>query len=95
MSEFRVGDRVEFVYEHALNNGQLRPGSTGTIVAFRSSSPLTVGVEWDEEMGGHSLMKRCRAGHGWWMSEADIAPHSEEPFEPAGESELMQFLFSK
>lgn len=95
MDEFYIGDRVEFIYEHALNKGRLLPGSIGTVIAIRTNSQLTIGVKWDKEMGGHSLEKRCELGHGWWVSKEHIALHSEETFEPADESRLMQFLFDR
>lgn len=92
MDEFCIGDRVEFIYEHALNDGRLCPGSIGTVVAIRTNSMLTIGVEWDKEMGGHGLNKKCKFGHGWWTSKDHIALYSESVFEPASDDEIMQLL---
>lgn len=94
MSRFSPGDRVEFIYKYSVNNGRLTTGSIGTVVALRTASDLSVGVAWDEKMGGHSLGGKCPVGYGWWVNDGHIAPYSEEQFEPAGEDELIRFLFN-
>lgn len=95
LNEFHIGDRVEFVHISALNSGRLRAGATGTVIAIRSNSAFSIGVEWDNVIGGHSLDKRCKVGHGWWVGREHIMPYDEEASEPASDDELMQFLFGK
>ena len=95
MNEFRVGDLVEFTPKELYGHGMLRAGLTGVIVVISPGKPFPIGVAWDEDIGGHDLGEKCEYGHGWWINAEDIVPYSEKKFEPASESELMQFLFDK
>lgn len=93
--EFHVGDRVEFVGNFSQNGGKICPGQVGTVAAIRSSSSLTVGVEWDEKIGTHNLGGKCKMGHGWWLNRDQLAFYKDESFESASDAELMQLLFGK
>lgn len=62
MSKFKVGDRVEAVYERKF-------GTVRTV----EESPTKIGVEFDDEVvGGHSLHGLGKDGHCWIMSEDGV-----------------------
>lgn len=86
MNMFNIGDRVEFALKTCLtHSGKLVSGDTGTIAMADSGS---IGVIWDTFVGGHNLGGLCEEGYGWFVSCNDIMPYSDNPFEPASESEL-------
>lgn len=58
-NDFAVGDRVTCTEV----NGHKEIAGTVRVVSGKSS----IGVEFDENMGGHSLEGRVENGHGWWF----------------------------
>ena len=89
---FEIGDRVELIIEAPDGNSKLFVGSCGTVVCVVEDTPWNVGVEWDHNIGGHSLGGRCRSEHGWRVKETMIRHCQVEEFEPASEAELRNFL---
>lgn len=57
---YKNGDRVEVIE----TDGALKVGEKGTVLVAEGGS---VGVVWDNHIGGHSLDERCEYGHGWWI----------------------------
>lgn len=77
--EFKVGDRVKNV---KANWGSLKIGALGTVISVDNS----IGVQWDEECGGHDC--GCgQYGYCWWVDRKEIeftgetgeVPTPEEP----------------
>lgn len=61
-AKFKVGDRVVCTERVGCNDAVV--GKRGTVRAIDSDG--WSGVEFDEDIGGHGLMSRCKNGHGWW-----------------------------
>lgn len=93
MNNFNIGDRVECVAEGAQGNDALHIGLMGTVVALDGESWHPIGVEWDDDINGHTVAGCAECGHGYWMNERDIALCNFENFEPETESVLERLLF--
>lgn len=65
MSKFRVGDRVIGITDAMIL------GKTGTI---RFIDGFSIGVEFDENIGGHNggIYFKCRDGYGLFVARFDI-----------------------
>lgn len=72
--DFCEGDRVKLVRSRWRTG--LSDGMTGTIVEIDAEQ---VGIEFDENFGGHNLGGLAKRGHGWWVSTSDIALIDERP----------------
>lgn len=59
---FKVGDRVCCIRNDGLKE---LVGKVGTVVEVDS---ITVGIDFDESIGGHALSGKAREGHGWWLA---------------------------
>ena len=68
--EFHVGDRVRLIQDYPDGNGHLIIGATGTIMHIDSRS--SIGVCWDEDIGGHDLNGFCERPYGWWVTGENI-----------------------
>ena len=64
---FRVGDRV--IAKYGIDD-MIPKGETGVVSLCDDPS---IGVVWDEFVGGHTLGGFCENGCGWWVLEDDIA----------------------
>ncbi|OME54075.1 hypothetical protein BSK59_15960 [Paenibacillus odorifer] len=60
MSKFKVGDRVVVTNSQDL----AKKGMVGKIVVEHDHNNM-FGVEFDEYMSGHSILGKCKNGHGW------------------------------
>ena len=67
MNKFKVEDRVKCIKEYWL----VPVGAMGTIRRITTTYPR-YGVEWDINVGGHTLNDKCKDGHGLWMLENHI-----------------------
>lgn len=65
MSKFKVGDRVKCIKEYWR-------APVGTMGTIRGIGRTICGVEWDINVGGHTLNDKCKNGCGEWISEKDI-----------------------
>lgn len=81
---FRVGDRV--VAKHRIDD--LIPKDAAGVVSLLGYP--SIGVVWDEFVGGHTLGGFCEDGFGWWVVEGEIALLAEE--EPEIESDISDLL---
>ena len=71
MSKFKVGDRVKCIKEY----WRAPVGTMGTIRSITTHARYGVewyGVEWDINVGGHTLNDKCKKGCGEWMPEKNI-----------------------
>lgn len=71
--KFRIGDRVIVTkpYDDTLDYEEypLEVGDVGTVVTMYD--PMTPGVRFDRDFGGHDLSGSCENGHGLWFSGGD------------------------
>lgn len=70
--KFHVGDRVVLLVDHPDNNNHLVAGCTGTVCKVFTSYPDTFGVDWDDDVDGHSCDGTSAPGHGWNVDAEDI-----------------------
>lgn len=70
--KFQVGDRVVLLVDHPDNNNYLVAGCTGTVCKVFTSIPDTFGVDWDDDIEGHSCDGTCNDRHGWNVDVGDI-----------------------
>lgn len=75
---FQEGDRVIGIAEYDGNSEIV--GMTGTI---RSVEGDVYGVEFDDDIGGHSLSGSVEYGRGWFTGAIALAPYQDEPAEIA------------
>lgn len=60
---YKVGRRVRTLVEGAYESN-IKLGVEGTI---RETRDREVGIEFDENFGGHRLNQTCKNGHGWYI----------------------------
>lgn len=56
--DFNIGDRVVCVDDMEIfvdHNSDITLGMTGTVRTLSKLGNVSVGVEWDEDVGGHNL----------------------------------------
>lgn len=93
--DFEIGDRVICKSSIRTYVGELRSGDTGTV---RIRDKKRIGIEWDNNVGGHDLQHLCKDGHGWFffanyiplIDDIEVIPkHDESPdlFEESDEME--------
>lgn len=73
---FEVGDRVRFVNTHSENLTVI--GEAGTIIASYGNG---YGVEFDNDIRGHSCGGRTKQFHGWLCRPLDLEAIVEDPVE--------------
>lgn len=77
--DFNIGDRVVMVDRDRSDKIRLLVnGSVGTVRKFAASSRGDVGVEWDDNIGGHTLGGNVRDGHGWWVYAESLEHECED-----------------
>ena len=92
MAEFKIGDRVGVLPEHGPVGGSDRGPENlfGTVCMIRNDN--SVGICFDEHIGGHTCRGNCPHGHGWF-----IYPHHlfhETEISSISEKELLEVIFS-
>lgn len=72
--KFKVGDRVAYVNPVAkeTRSSYITEGCVGT-VRDTTSFHGTIGVEWDDDIEGHSFISGCREGHCWFVNVEDVS----------------------
>lgn len=79
MYNFKIGDRVKIKdgvrvgFQHITSKDF---SGIGTIKLI--NSPTSVGVCFDEDIGGHNLCRMCNSGHGWHISRDSLMLIPEE-----------------
>lgn len=63
---FNVGDKVICVKD--VYNNKIKVGLKGIVVDIVSS----IGVEWEEDIGGHSCNGRCKDRYGYFVNRDNI-----------------------
>lgn len=63
--EFKVGDKVICVKDYV---DKVKVGLKGVIVDMESS----IGVEWEEDIGGHDCGGYCKSGYGYFVNRDNI-----------------------
>lgn len=63
---FKLGDRVRCIRNDGLRE---LAGKKGTVVEVDS---VTIGIDFDENINGHSLSGKARGGHGWWLTPSFV-----------------------
>lgn len=88
MRKFKIGDRVKCI------NSDIRGyGKIGTILAQSTdTSDTSVGVEFDEDIDGHTLDGRCPMDRGWWIFEKDLELASDSKPKPKSSFELGDYV---
>lgn len=86
--EFRIGDRVICIGD--ADGNPMVNGAIGTVIGFWSSDICS--VEYDEDIGGHSLGGKCEDGYGWntnirYLQHYEGSPEPLAP--PMSYSEVM------
>lgn len=76
--DFNIGDRVVCVDDMAVlvdHNSAITLGMTGTVRAFSKLTDVSVGVEWDEDVGGHDLNGALdrHSGRGYFVRPEALA----------------------
>lgn len=67
MSKFKVGDLVEVLEEGFLDD--VKVGATGVVVDINKDYPSYVGVDFGEDIDGHSCNEHCANKQGWYINE--------------------------
>lgn len=64
---FKVGDRV--ICNSTLDDADKVFGLSGSVVHI---SGVRVGVNWDEDIDGHTCGQRCKPGFGWYVNNTAL-----------------------
>lgn len=64
---FKVGDRVKG--SSMLGDAAKVFGLSGSVVHI---SGVRVGVNWDEDIDGHTCGQRYKPGFGWYVNNTDL-----------------------
>jgi hypothetical protein len=67
--KFYVGDRVRCKITY---DGRPHVGAKGTVLLEGSGKYGSIGVRWDERMGGHNLSRNCEEGRGWYIPPSNL-----------------------
>lgn len=63
-NELHIGDRVLVLAEQDGKRNII--GKEGTILGFRELwGEISAEIEFDEDIGGHTLNHQCKSGFGW------------------------------
>ena len=80
-TKFKIGDRVKCIGIPARGYGKV-----GTVRQIKEN----VGVEFDEDIDGHTLDGCCKDGHGWWVGSSHLELVTES--KPKEETVSIRFL---
>lgn len=67
--KYKIGDRVRCISDDSKPN---IIGKVGTVVDI--SLYGNVGVDFGEDIGGHSIGRRTNFGYGWYLMEEEVEP---------------------
>jgi len=75
--EFNIGDRVIYTYKECYVNGMAKlNGLIGTVICFDDEF---VGVEFDEDFGGHNCDGEGKSGHCRYLDPPELEIIDEKP----------------
>lgn len=77
MEKFKVGDKVKYT---RVNYGKITAGTMGKIIVIGNNNPK-YGVEFDENITGHSCAGNGKNGYCWYVFEEDIEKTEEKNIE--------------
>lgn len=77
MFKFNIGDRVKADINNPSGNMKIRVGDHGTVRDISDTGSI-IGVEWDNDVDGHTCRGACEHGHGWQMYYNEISLVEEE-----------------
>ena len=91
MTDFVVGDRVEYANENGYNRGP-RAGDIGTVILITDMSTM-VTVQFDNTFpGGHSAERRGKGGHCWHCVNASLKLIKEDEFDELSDAEISALM---
>lgn len=67
MTKFKVGDRVRCVSKYDCDP----VGKVGTVKVVEDAVS-SIGVEFDDNVDGHTCGESCKDGHGWWLRSDEL-----------------------
>lgn len=91
--EFQVGDRVRATQNIGTLAGErICIGDAGVVID--GEFPLSICVQFDRKVGGHSCGGKGLPGHCWYVSGWELEPEFDEDNNicPASDSELDDLL---
>lgn len=77
--KYKIGDRVRCISDDSNPNTL---GKVGTVVDI--SLYGNVGVDFGENIGGHSIGRRTQYGFGWYLMEDEVEPVNKKESEQIG-----------
>lgn len=81
MFKFNIGDRVKADCNNPNMNSVIRAGDQGTVREILDDG-FVIGVEWDNDVNGHTCGEICEHGYGWRVFDNEISlVEEEEDFE--------------
>ena len=91
MTDFVVGDRVEYVNENGFPRGP-RAGDIGTVILITDMSS-SVTVQFDNTFpGGHSAERRGKGGHCWYCVNTNLKLINEDGFDELSDAEISALI---
>lgn len=91
MTDFVVGDRVEYANENGYNRGP-RTGDIGTVILITDMSS-SVTVQFDNTFpGGHSAGRRGKEGHCWHCVNTHLRLINENEFDELSDAEISALI---
>lgn len=91
MTDFVVGDRVEYTNENGYLRGP-RAGDIGTVI-YVSDPNYEVTVQFDNKFfGGHSAQGRGKGGHCWHCVNASLKLIKEDGFDELSDAEISALM---
>lgn len=91
MTDFVVGDRVEYANENGYHRGP-RAGDIGTVIHIIDMSS-SVTVQFDNAFpGGHSAERRGKGGHCWHCVNANLKLIKEDEFDELSDAEISALI---
>lgn len=92
MTDFAVGDRVEYTNENYYRKGP-RAGDTGTVIRIIDMDTY-VTVQFDDPIdSGHSAEGHGMDGHCWHCVNANLERIKEDEFSELIDAEISAFLY--
>jgi hypothetical protein len=75
---FTCNIRVHCIEAQSTTHGSIHIGDQGVVRWVLLQEPLSIGVAWDRDVGGHdgNSYFTCRLGHGWVVPNSAIVPMS-------------------
>lgn len=71
---FCIGDFVAASHDAIDYNHKIKAGMIGMVVSIAEyeGGRVSIGIQWDADIGGHTCEGHCPYGLGWYVSPKDI-----------------------